>query len=398
MLIHSRNALKVAALSATAALVVSGCAADTGTDQEEATSGETEATAADQDGTESELDASDGSGPVDLEGARAFLEPFYGPPDEFPETESLTERPDPSTEVVFMKSATTVADAQDESLQAAAEAMGIQYRSIELGGTAESINAALDSVVEMEPDGVLNVSTDPTFFTGQLETLREAGTVVVSGGIVNGDEFGFETVMANAGDVVETGKIMAAHALLEGEGSITNLAYYKTPELQFTSEMERGVREQVEALCETCTLRVVNIPITEVGSTAPDKIVSDLQANPDTDAALASFNEIFLGLPSALEVAGIDVFTMAQAPVASSYEAIENGQQNATVAWDVDLMMWPMMDQLARELTGQELTDFQKEELLVKQVITEDSLPDDFNEGWHAFPDTRERYQELWTE
>lgn len=334
---------------------------------------------------------------VDVAAASAFLE-NYTQEQEFSITEPLAELPAAGASMVFIQPGSSLVGVkQAESLEAAADVLGMSFTAIDPGSNAESVNAALDSVVAMAPDVVITVSNDPTLFSGQIEALREAGSTVVAGGIVNGDEFGFDVVMAASDDVRETGKIMAAQALVDGDGDITDLVYYKTPELQFTTHMEQGAQEGVEEFCDGCTLRVVNIPIGEVGSTAPQRIVSDLQANPDTDATLASFDEIYTGVPTALDVAGIEVYTIGQAPVQATYEVIANGEQNATVAWDLDMMLWSMADQSVRELNGEDLTAYSKAGLLAKTVITEDNLPEDFAKGWVAFDDMRDQFTALWT-
>jgi len=333
---------------------------------------------------------------VDVDAASAYLE-HYKKVGDFPITEPLAKAPSSGSSVVFLKASTSVTALQDASLRAAAETMGMKYSSIDVGTSAETTNAALDSVVAMKPDAVVNVAIDPTLFSGQLKELRDAGTTVVSAAIVNGDKFGFDTVLADSADVVETGKIMAAQALAAGNGDVTELVYYKTPELQFTTEMERGVEEGVKEFCVGCDLRVVNIPIAEVGTKAPDRIVSDLQAHPGTKAAIASFDEIFLGLPAALDVAGLDIYTIGQAPVEATYEAIKNGKQNATVAWDVDMMMWSVLDQVARELGGQDVPKYEQDGLLIKQVITADNIPDDTKRGWSAYSDFADKFAALWS-
>lgn len=386
MSVRIGRALRLTAAASTVALSLAACGGGDATTGSDATTDSSDSAS-----------GSDTGATVDLEAAGEFLEPFQQPPAEFPMTEPLETAPPPDTEVVFLQAATSTSAKQNASLKAAADAMGWEYSAIEVGGTSDSINSAVNSVVEMKPDVVLNVSIDPVMFTSQLEALREAGVKVISGGIVNGGDFGFETVMAATDDVVQTGKIMAAQALVDGGGDVTRLVYYKTPELAFTSEMQRGVEEGVEEFCDGCELRIVDIPITDVGSTSQNTIVSDLQANPETQAATASFAEIYLGLTAALDVAGIDIYTISQAPVESTFEEIQAGDQDASVAWDLDMMMWSMMDQAARELIGQELTPYQQEELLTKVVITEENLPEDFSEGFGAFPDDREKFAELWT-
>ena len=160
--------------------------------------------------------------------------------------------------------------------------------------------------------------------------------------------------------------------------------------------MENGVREKLDELCEGCNLRVVDIPIAQVGNAAPQTIVSDLQANPKTQAVLVSFDELQVGLPAAMNVAGIKAITVGQAPSEANFEAIKNEQQDATVAWDIDIMMWTMLDQMARKMANQELSAAQQAGILVKQVLTKENVPADATDGWNGYPDYAERFKTLW--
>ena len=247
---------------------------------------------------------------MDLDATAAFLKDFETV-GAFPVTDPLSKLPASGSQVVFLEAGTSVSAIQSESLKRAADAMGVSYKSVSLGKTAESINSALNSVVEMKPAGVITVAVDPVLYSSQLDALRAAGTVVVGGALTNGEEFGFGAeVQAGPADVDQTGRVMAAAALAKGEGKVTDLVFYKTPELAFTTRMEQGVREELQTLCSGCNLRVVNIPIAQVGNTAPQTIVSDLQANPKTQAVLVSFDELQVGLPAALDVAGIKTLTI----------------------------------------------------------------------------------------
>ena len=56
----------------------------------------------------------------------------------------------------------------------------------------------------------------------------------------------------------------------------------------------------------------MDVPVATIGSSAPSRIVSDLQANPDTNVALFANFETATGLPAALRTAGITVLEHRQ--------------------------------------------------------------------------------------
>jgi ribose transport system substrate-binding protein len=348
------------------------------------------------DGGSGDAGGSDGGPVVDVAAAKAFVEPFQEV-SEFPVSEPLSQSLSPDTTAVFLDNGTAVAALQATAMKEAAETMGIQLTVVSTGASPLEISNALDSVVEMKPDILLAVAIDPELWAKQLETLRDAGTTVVAAAIVNGDQFGFgDDVMSGRGDSELVGEIMVADLLAKGDGATTDLAFYVTPELAFTAAVQAGAESKLAELCPDCTLRIVQIPITEVGTTAPQTIVSDLQAHPETQGMVFSFDELQVGLPAALRVAQIDVPGIGWAPTPPNLEAITQGEQYAGIGMDLPVYMWTVLDQAARALIGDELSEAQKSGYTVKQIVVQDNVPADFSHGWSAYPDYQERFAALW--
>jgi len=373
-----------AALAASAAvLLVAGCSSDS-SDSDSGSGG------------------GGGGGGVDLAAAQETVEPLTSPPTEFPITEPLEKLPEPGTVVTYMDNGTPVAGQIYGELTKAAEVLGVELRRVEMGQSPQQINAAMNSVVESKPDAVLDLALDPALFTPQLEALQEQGAVFLPWSIVNGEEFGFDDsqIISGAAGAKANGKALASAVLAETNGEATNLAFYRVPELAFTPVMLEGVEEQLEEQCPDCELRVVDISITEVGSTASRSVVSDLQANPDTEAFIASIDELQIGLPAAMDVAGLDVPGIGLASTPINYQQIADGEQMGGLAADLGMITWMMMDQLARALAGQELDySFATTETspVTYQLITKDNVPADPEVGYVAYEDYQEQFTALWT-
>ncbi|MGR7025790.1 sugar ABC transporter substrate-binding protein [Geodermatophilus sp. URMC 62] len=373
-----------AALAASAAvLLVAGCSSDS-SDSDSGSGG------------------GGGGGGVDLAAAQETIEPLTSPPTEFPITEPLEKLPEPGTVVVYMDNGTPVGAQVYEEAARAAEVLGVELRRVEMGQSPQEINAAMNSVVESKPDAVFDLALDPALFTPQLEALQEQGAVFIPSSIVNGEEFGFDDsqIISGKAGAKANGKVLASAVLAETNGEATNLVFYRVPELAFTPLMQEGVEEQLAEQCPDCELRVVDIPITEVGSTASRTVVSDLQANPDTEAFVASIDELQIGLPAAMDVAGLDVPGMGLASTPINYQQIAAGDQLGGLAADLGMTTWITMDQLARALAGQELDYSFATEVTSPvnyQVITEENVPSDPEAGYVAFPDYQEQFTALWT-
>jgi ribose transport system substrate-binding protein len=343
-----------------------------------------------------------GGAEVDVAAAQEVVDRLIEPPTEFPVTEPLAELPPEGSTAAFLDLGTPTTAAFYDYLVEAGEVLGIEVQRVQTGQSPQEINSAMNSVVESRPDAVIDVAVDPAVWTPQLEALREAGTVVVPVSIVNGEEFGFDDsqIGQGAAGARENGKAVASGLLAETNGEATNLVFYRVPEVTFTPFLLEGVEERLAEQCPDCELRVVDISAGELGSTAPNSIVSDLQANPETDAFIASVDELQMGLPAAMRVAGMDVPGMGTSPNAVNLQQIAEGQELGALGTDFNMIAWLTMDRVARELVGQEFDySFFGEEATsaLQTIITQDNVPEDMQRGYVAFEDYEARFTELWT-
>ena len=370
------------AVSAAASVFLTACGSDSSDDDASGTGG--------------------GGAGVDVAAAQESIEPLTQPPTQFPITEPLEARPEPGTTVAFLDNGTQTGATFYGHLSDAAEVLGVELQRAETGRAPQEINAALNTVVETSPDAVIDLAIDPALFTPQLEALQEAGAVVVPVAIVNGEDFGFDdsqTVSGSAGSA-DSGAAMASALLAETNGEATDIVLYRIPELAFTPVFVEGAEERIAEQCPDCEVRVVDIPITEVGSTAARTIVSDLQAHPETEGFLVSTDELQSGLPAAMDIAGLDVPGVGYAPSPVNFQQIADGQQLGTLARDLQMLAWLVMDQVARELAGQEqdYSDIVTEVgPAIAQIVTQDNVPSDPAVGYEAFDDLEEQFTRLWT-
>lgn len=341
--------------------------------------------------------AADGAGP-DVAAAEAFLEPWTGGGDKgLLIDEPLSEPVGKGTAVVYLDVGTPVSAVMWENLQAPAELLGIELERVEVGRDAQSVNAAMNTVVELAPDGVINITLDPVFFESQIEQLDELGIPVASGSVMNTEEFGLPEAF-NGPDWMRTNGAALAAAAVVRSGGASEYVFYNIPEFPFSPFELEGAQDKLTELCPDCELRVVDIPVAELGSTAADRVVSDLQANPQTEYFVSAVDEVQIGLPQKLGLAGIDVDGIAMWTAPPNYEQIAAGDQDATLAVDLSLMMWTVLDQLLREMAGQEYAwpDAETRAATLTQVIDQENAPEDPVVGYVSIPDFQDRFAANW--
>lgn len=375
-----RSILAAAVLAGSAALVLAGCSSSPSTGG----------------GTT----AAGGGGKADLAAAQKLLEPFTSTSAKSVLVDEPLSKPIPAgTSMAFLDVGTPIATIMWDNLQAIQQLTGIQMSRIQTGNDADSINSALNTVVENPPSAVINVAIDPTFFQTQIEQLKQKGVPVVSASIMNGADFGLPPVFNGPEETEASGRALTAAAIDRTNGEATEFVYYHIPEFPFSSVLLKGAQEEMSELCPDCNLRVVEIPLATLGSTAADRVVSDLQSHPETQYFISSVDEVQIGLPAKMQVAGIDsVGGLGQTTSQVNYQQLLDGTQDASLSIDLNLFMWSLVDQALREIEGQKYSfpDPMTVAATLQRITTHDNAPSDTAVGYIAIPDYRDQYAKLW--
>jgi len=344
-------------------------------------------------GTASGESTNDSAG---LQAAAAAIKPYVGQArPAFPVSEPLSEPPKAGSELSQLQFGTPTAALIAEITEGAVAAAGLPIGTVKAGNTATSVQAAADTIISQSPDAVLLPAAEPTTFSQQLGEMDEKGIKSYSAGIMNPQDFGITAGIFDQRQSKLVGKLLADWVTVKGEGS-TKVVFYETPELSFNAIERDAFLGEMKAVCSGCEARTVAISAEELGSTAPQTVVSDLQRHSDTEAAVFATQEAASGLPSALKIAGIDVEVVGFAAGPTELEYIKNGEMDATLGLDLPVMVWTQVDMALRGIAGQQLTPGEKAGIMPMQFLTQEDITFDPSKGWTATPNFAEKFASLW--
>jgi ABC-type sugar transport system substrate-binding protein len=334
---------------------------------------------------------------VDYETARELIAYFEEESTGLPHTEPLAEPIDPSTTVAYLDNGSAVSGIIWASLEQAAATAGVQLQQVDTGLDAQSINSAVSTVVESAPDILIAAAVDATFFQSQLEALKAAGTTIVYAGSSNGEQFGLLDSHSGLGASIVNGQVLGAGAVALTCGTGTDFVFYNIPELSFSAIQLDAAEEYLAEVCPECSLRVVDIPVTTMDTTAGDAVVSDLQAHPETDFFITVADQIQIGLKSKMDLAGIDVHGMGQSSLPPNVEQIASALQAAGYAVDYNQYSWFMLDEGLRRHQGKEVVyeDWTPWVKAISRVLTQETASE-YPNGFVAYPGMQEDFAELW--
>lgn len=380
-------------ITAAAALLLAGCGGDVEAEGE-ASNGNGDVETGETGLGQCEGEPLDG---VDLDSAVAMVESYQLPVEGLVVDEPLPEAPDPDTSVAFLDNGTQLAGILWEAMQPAAETAGIDLQQVSTGTSAQDINAALSTVVETEPDIVLAVAIDPAFYMDHLDALVDGGTTFVTPSIINAADYGLIDSYGGRETSVVNGQVLASAAVAFTCGQESEFVFYRVPELPFTHVQLESLEEYLPQIHPDATLRVVDIAVDTMDTTARDTIVNDLQANPDTAFFLGSVDQIQIGLHSAQDLAGVDVPGIGLASLPQNIEQIDQGLQEAGFAVDNDMFVWLVLDEGLRRHAGM---DFERDDWAeinpeLSMILTEENAGG-YLGGFTAVEDHPEQFAELW--
>ena len=349
-------------------------------------------------GGEADSGADPAAAPADVAAAQAAIEPYLGQPTPFPIDTPLTARPT-GARVAFMDCGSAICGVFAALAAPAAEELGMEFTAIDAGLTADSVSAAFDTVVQAGYDGVFVPAIQPSLWQRGLDQLEEAGIPVVTAGVVGIDSSRVAMSQVSDSMIDRTATLLASYVVAK-QGDDAHVVFYVTPEVAFNPVLEAGFTAEVERLCPRCSVRTTKVPAAALGNQAPTIISDDLQANPDTTAAVFAQSEATGGLPQALRTAGIrdDLLTIGVFPDPSTLQLIQTGQIDVGLGFDAPVVAWTAMDSLARLSTGQPVAPGALADTPPQQFLTKDVLTGDVSRGWAAYPDFRQRFEALWAQ
>jgi ribose transport system substrate-binding protein len=332
---------------------------------------------------------------VDKAAADTAIQPYIGHPSAFPVTENLKKVPKGAT-IAFSDCGTPICGLFWQILQPAAKTMGVKLKRYKTGSAASTVSSSFDTMLADKPGAVIVAGTPIDLWKNKLKGFQAAHIPVVTTGILGTQPYGIKAAQAAEDSSNRGGKLMADYVAANfGAGS--KVAFYDTPELTFTTLTGQAFKTELQKVCSSCSTRIVHIPITTFGNTAPNQLVSDIQAHPDTTVMVFGTDEVEAGFPAARQTAGITkVKTLGNTPNPQGLEYVKEGKTNAVLGVDLPVLTWVLLDQAARQMAGQSLSGDEAKGLPVLQFLTQKDMKFDPSKGWTGYPDFAQRFAKLW--
>lgn len=335
-----------------------------------------------------------GSTSSSLAAAEKHIAPYVGQPSEFSVTEKLKEVPEGAT-IAYMDCGSPTCALFYELMVEPAKLLGVHLERIKSGLAPQTIATGFDTAVAQHPDAVIVAAASIELWSKQLKELQEAEIPVVTVGVSEAEKYGVVAPQLGTASNTAVAELLANYVPVELNPE-ANVVYYESPEISFTTQQAEVFAPTLEAACPKCSVRIAKIPAANIGKTSLNDITSDLQANPETDVAVTAIAEMFVGLPSALKTAGIEVDELTAGPLPANLEQIKKGEETAALGYSLPIESWTLMDLAIRQIVGQKPAGPEAGGQGVEQFLKQPDIDFDPSKGFVGYPDFAERFEKLW--
>jgi ABC-type sugar transport system substrate-binding protein len=241
-------------------------------------------------------------------------------------------------------------------IEAAAQAAGWNYETASHQDTPDTVASAFDAAIAAKPDVVMTSGNPREWFASQLATLQEQGVPLVAWSLPEGYEpgDGIDVNLLTDDDYYFYGVLMADYAAVTSANK--NVLFVGLPTFPVLSTVQQGFEDEIAKACSDCSVEVIEVAVTDIGTNLPGTVVSKLQTNTDLDMIVYAFGGMLFGVPDALDAAGLmdQAKAVSQAGGPLNFGFIDADQhQVAEVALASELLGWRAVDAAIRILAGE---------------------------------------------
>jgi len=355
-------------------------------------------TASTNSGTASSGGGAASSG-IDVAGAQAIVAKYLNPPQSLG-LPPLSKKPPAGKFVISLETPQPVSMQKDNAIAAAASLLGWKYARIPIGTEADAPQKAFLFALQRKPDVVHFSGTPAVQIQAQLKMAQQQGVIAVSDSTT--DTAQPPVISANldsTAQVITWGQMTGAYVVAQSKAP-TTIAVFTISAYPILQVYTSSFRDTVMKYCPACHVNVVDQQIADLGTKTPQSVVSTVQRSPQTKWVIFSFGDLSLGVPAALQAAGLtqQVKVGGETPSPANLQALRNGTEAVWTGFPTSILGWRVVDMLARQFVGDNLAPANSA-LLPTQLLTPGNIKQaNFDSGgfYVGVTDYQAQFKNLW--
>lgn len=319
-----------------------------------------------------------------------------------PITEPLSKKPPTGKKVVFLQCELPACERFVSGMEGATKALGWNLETIVF--PSANPGKGLETALSQNPDYIAMSGVPQSVIKSQMATAEKQGVPIVSCSTVEQGKPGGYAAQCESTDVNETE--ILAQWMEEDSGGNAHVLGLTLPLYPILGTQIEYLESEFLKNCSGCSYKSLNLtPENLAEGAVGQKVVAELQQNPEINYIYSTFADPTTGLRPVLDSAGYqDVKIVSAAGNETTVQEVPK-KVAATTQTPNEFMSWQMVDALARISVGEDVQkDPEYQELLAETPVyvidSEEAVErlKQFNYNWPGPGDGSymQEFEELW--
>ena len=335
---------------------------------------------------------------INVAGAQAVVAKYLNPPQSLG-LPPLSKKPPTGKYVITLETPQPVSLQKDEAIAQAAALLGWKYQRVQVGTAANGAQTAFASALQDHPNVVHFSGTPSSQVAVQLKDAQQQGVIAISDSTPDTAQAPvISTSLDSTAQVAEWGAMTGAYVVAQSKAP-TTIAVFTIAAYPILAVYTNSFTSTVMKYCPACHVNVVDQLVTDVGTATPQSVVSTVQRNPATKWVMFSFGDLSLGVPAALQSAGLtqQVKIGGETPSTANLQALRSGTEAVWAGFPTSILGWRVVDMLARYFDGDSLAQANSV-LLPTQLLTPGNINQaQFSGGFYVgVAGYQAQFEKLW--
>ena len=288
---------------------------------------------------------------------------------------------------------------EGDILESATNLLGWKLVRINAGTSPQQIADAYQQAVTNKPNAVIGSGFARALFNSEVNTLSSMHIPVLEAFVGDSTGDGLTGVVGGPVNNSIQGKEVADYILAKTASKSATIGAVVPSGFPNMIQENSSFDAEIQKQCPKCTVKLLTVPVTSIGTDLTTRISSFLTANPNISYLWDGYDDMVTGLPTALKGSGITSVKVATISMNGTVAADigQNDYVTTAIGTSFPEVYWREIDLLARYFTSVSYSVDLNDATLPFWTITSSDLPSDASSVTFAnVVSYKAQFEKLW--
>ena len=268
---------------------------------------------------------------------------------------------------------------EGDILESATNLLGWKLVRINAGTSPQQIADAYQQAITNKPNAVIGSGFARALFNSEVNTLSSMHIPVLEAFVGDSTGDGLTGVVGGPVNNSIQGKEVADYILAKTASKSATIGAVVPSGFPNMIQENSSFDAEIQKQCPKCTVKLLTVPVTSIGTDLTTRISSFLTANPNISYLWDGYDDMVTGLPTALKGSGITSVKVATISMNGTVAADigQNDYVTTAIGTSFPEVYWREIDLLARYFTSVSYSVDLNDATLPFWTITSSDLPSD---------------------